>query len=58
MSYTESSEITAEQREHRHLLLKAMLARSFKNYFREWWHFTYVGLLPSVPNKQDFIITK
>jgi zinc D-Ala-D-Ala dipeptidase len=57
MSYTDSREITAEQRESRRLLLEAMLARSFKNYFREWWHFTYVGL-PSLPKAQDFVITK
>jgi D-alanyl-D-alanine dipeptidase len=57
MSYTDSREITAEQRENRRLLLEAMLARSFKNYFREWWHFTYVGL-PSLPKAQDFVITK
>jgi zinc D-Ala-D-Ala dipeptidase len=57
MSHTESSEITAEQRENRRLLVDAMLARSFKNYFREWWHFTYVGL-PKLPKAQDFVITK
>jgi zinc D-Ala-D-Ala dipeptidase len=57
MSYTDSREITAEQRENRRLLLEAMLTRSFKNYFREWWHFTYVGL-PSLPKAQDFVITK
>jgi zinc D-Ala-D-Ala dipeptidase len=57
MSFTASSEITAEQRENRRLLVDAMMARSFKNYFREWWHFTYVGL-PSLPKAQDFVITK
>jgi zinc D-Ala-D-Ala dipeptidase len=57
MSYADSAEITAEQRENRRLLLEAMSTRSFKNYFREWWHFTYVGL-PRVPKAQDFIITK
>src|SRR5262249_13393294 len=57
MSHTVSSEITAEQRENRRLLVDAMSARSFKNYFREWWHFTYVGL-PRLPKAQDFVITK
>jgi zinc D-Ala-D-Ala dipeptidase len=57
MSHTVSSEITAQQRENRRLLVDAMLARSFKNYSREWWHFTYVGL-PKLPKAQDFVITK
>lgn len=57
MSYTESSEITAKQRENRRMLVDAMSARRFKNYSREWWHFTYIGL-PSLPKAQDFVITK
>ena len=57
VSFTASSEITVEQRENRRLLVDVMLARSFKNYFREWWHFTYVGL-PSLPKPHDFVITK
>jgi zinc D-Ala-D-Ala dipeptidase len=57
MSYTASKEITAEERENRRLLVDAMAARKFKNYFREWWHFTYVGL-PNLPKAQDFVISK
>jgi zinc D-Ala-D-Ala dipeptidase len=57
MSYTGSSEITAEQRENRRLLVDTMLARRFKNYSREWWHFTFLGL-PSLPKARDFVITK
>jgi zinc D-Ala-D-Ala dipeptidase len=57
MSYTASDETTAPQRENRLLLVDAMSAHNFKNYFREWWHFTYVGL-PSLPKAQDFVITK
>lgn len=57
MSHTASSEITAEQRSNRRLLVEAMAARNFKNYSREWWHFTYIGL-PSLPKPQDFPVTR
>ena len=40
-SHTSSGAITAEQKRARGLLLAAMRAHGFKNYFREWWHFTY-----------------
>jgi zinc D-Ala-D-Ala dipeptidase len=40
-SHTLSAAITAEQKRARGLLLAAMRAHGFKNYFREWWHFTY-----------------
>lgn len=40
-SHTSSGAITAEQSSARRLLLAAMRAHGFKNYFREWWHFTY-----------------
>ena len=33
--------ITAEQKRRRGVLLAAMRARGFRNYFREWWHFSY-----------------
>ena len=56
MSHTQTNGITAEQRENRRLLVDAMLARKFTNYFREWWQFTY-GELHDLP-KQDFVITK
>lgn len=49
MSYTDSPDITAVQRENRRLLIAAMSAHKFKNYFREWWHFTFVGL-PALPS--------
>ena len=32
--------ITAEQFEHRMILLRAMLAHGFKPLDSEWWHFT------------------
>ena len=40
-SHTASGAIDAAQQRARATLLKAMRARGFKNYFREWWHFTY-----------------
>jgi D-alanyl-D-alanine dipeptidase len=57
MSNTASSEITEEQRKNRHVLVDAMSARRFKNYAREWWHFTYVGLR-DLPKPKDFVINK
>ena len=40
-SFTASAAITPQQRRRRDMLLAAMRARGFHNYFREWWHFTY-----------------
>jgi D-alanyl-D-alanine dipeptidase len=57
MSNTASNEITEEQRKNRRVLVAAMSARKFKNYAREWWHFTYVGLR-GFPKAQDFVINK
>jgi zinc D-Ala-D-Ala dipeptidase len=56
MSATASAEITGEQAARRKRLTEAMAARGFKNYAREWWHFTYVKL-PGLPNAEDFVIT-
>ena len=39
-SHTASAAIDAAQQRARAMLLSAMRARGFKNYFREWWHFT------------------
>ncbi len=36
-----ASNITSEQNHGRVVLLEAMRRHGFKNYFREWWHFTY-----------------
>jgi D-alanyl-D-alanine dipeptidase len=41
LSHTRSPAITPEQRRWRTLLLNAMAKRGFRNYHREWWHFTY-----------------
>ena len=40
-SFTRNATITPEQERRREILLSAMRARGFHNYFREWWHFTY-----------------
>jgi D-alanyl-D-alanine dipeptidase len=40
-SFTASAAITVEQKRWRGVLLAAMRARGFHNYFREWWHFSY-----------------
>jgi zinc D-Ala-D-Ala dipeptidase len=40
-SSTESAAITVGQKHWRGVLLAAMRARGFHNYFREWWHFSY-----------------
>lgn len=48
-----ASNISSEQNHGRTVLLKAMEHHGFKNYFREWWHFTY-GRQP--PQGYDFPI--
>ncbi|MEP7032087.1 MAG: M15 family metallopeptidase [Pseudolabrys sp.] len=40
-SSTAAPALTPEQKRARDTLLAAMRAQGFKNYFREWWHFTY-----------------
>jgi D-alanyl-D-alanine dipeptidase len=40
-SHTGSGAIDAEQRRARATLLAAMRRHGFKNYFREWWHFSF-----------------
>ena len=42
-SFTRSRDIGAEQRNNRELLRSAMSRYGFKNYVREWWHYTYSG---------------
>ena len=51
-SHTASAAISPEQRHWRGVLNAAMRRHGFKNYFREWWHFTYGARGPS----QDFPI--
>ncbi len=40
-SHTLSAAISAEQKRARLTLVTALRKHGFKNYFREWWHFTY-----------------
>jgi D-alanyl-D-alanine dipeptidase len=40
-SQTVSGAVTPEQRNWRSILLRAMEGRNFRNYRREWWHFSY-----------------
>jgi D-alanyl-D-alanine dipeptidase len=40
-SHTASNAVGEEQRRGRTTLVAAMRKRGFKNYFREWWHFSY-----------------
>jgi D-alanyl-D-alanine dipeptidase len=40
-SHTASTAISAEQKRWRLVLVAALRARGFHNYFREWWHFSF-----------------
>jgi D-alanyl-D-alanine dipeptidase len=40
-SHTANPVIGEEQRRNRGTLVAAMRKRGFKNYFREWWHFSF-----------------
>lgn len=42
-SHTASGAISSEQKRARATLLAAMRQHGFKNYFREWWHFTFAA---------------
>jgi zinc D-Ala-D-Ala dipeptidase len=46
-SHTGSAAISPEQTRARATLLAAMRRHGFKNYFREWWHFSYAGVPPA-----------
>ena len=41
MSFTASPDINGAQRQRRNQLLIAMRKQGFRNYPREWWHFTF-----------------
>jgi D-alanyl-D-alanine dipeptidase len=40
-SHTASAAVSEQQRQRRATLVAAMHKRGFRNYFREWWHFSY-----------------
>ena len=42
-SFTRSKDISPEQQGNRERLRNAMSRYGFKNYVREWWHYTYSG---------------
>lgn len=42
-SHTQAYGIREEQQKLRNFLVDVMQAHGFKNYHREWWHFTYVA---------------
>ncbi len=39
-SWTDDSDITEVQKQNRELLLSAMEKHNFRNYEKEWWHYT------------------
>jgi D-alanyl-D-alanine dipeptidase len=43
LSHTAAAGITPEQRRWRQVLLDAMAHQGFRNYQKEWWHFTHRG---------------
>lgn len=43
-SHTANASISSEAKRNRATLGNAMRAQGFKNYFREWWHFSYGAL--------------
>lgn len=47
-SHTANPSISAQAKANRAILGKAMRAQGFKNYFREWWHFSYGAQPPQV----------
>jgi zinc D-Ala-D-Ala dipeptidase len=46
-SHTASAAIGAEQQRWRAVLVAVMRKHGFRNYYREWWHFSYAGAGPS-----------
>jgi D-alanyl-D-alanine dipeptidase len=45
-SHTRAADIQLSARRYRDILLAAMRKQGFRNYFREWWHFSY-GAAPA-----------
>lgn len=53
-SHTQSSTIGPAARENRALLVRAMTAQGFRNYHREWWHFSWPAR--GFQQAHDFIV--
>jgi D-alanyl-D-alanine dipeptidase len=56
MSETAQRGLATEAAANRKMLVDAMRAGGFKNYAREWWHFT-VASEPFAKERFDFPIT-
>ena len=41
LSHTESGRVSEEQKKNRMLLKNLMESRGFKNFFQEWWHYSF-----------------
>jgi D-alanyl-D-alanine dipeptidase len=46
LSHTNAADITPAQRRWRETLVEAMAKQGFRNYFKEWWHFTLMRAGP------------
>jgi D-alanyl-D-alanine dipeptidase len=55
LSRTDSDAIGSEQRLNRMMLKRVMQEHGFKNYTKEWWHYTLVNE-PFPDTYFDFII--
>lgn len=55
-TYTDSREISKEQRENRSILINAMNKAGFINYPTEWWHWSYGDRYWAAELKKDFSI--
>ncbi len=42
-SWVSNTKLTSKQQENRQLLQHVMLTNGFRNYPKEWWHFTLKG---------------
>jgi zinc D-Ala-D-Ala dipeptidase len=42
LSHTKAAGLTSEQQRWRQVLVDAMAAEGFRNYQKEWWHFTHM----------------
>jgi D-alanyl-D-alanine dipeptidase len=49
-SFTRAASVTMAQHARRRTLIQAMARQGFKNYFREWWHFSY----PAADTRTEF----
>lgn len=46
LSHTANGEVSPAARENRALLVELMAGEGFRNYAKEWWHFTYQRVPP------------